>query len=206
VLFVGRLEERKGIDVLLQVLLRVLPRYPQVYVDLVGNDQLPGPGGIPYRTAFDNDVSVRPFSNRIRFHGELSEEKLRGLYRACDIFVAPSRFESFGLIFLEAMMFAKPVIGCKAGGMVEIVQEGATGLLAEPGNTASLERCLMQMIEDAPLRQRMGLCGRQRYELLFTPERMANEVIEFLSSVADMNGTIAHNNTVSKNTDLDVLA
>ena len=92
VLFVGRLEERKGIDVLLQVLRRVLPRYPQVHVDLVGNDRLPGPGGVPYRAAFDNDVSIRPFSNRIRFHGELSEEKLRGLYRACDIFVAPSRF------------------------------------------------------------------------------------------------------------------
>ena len=100
-------------------------------------------------------------------------------------------------------MFAKPVIGCKAGGMVEIVEEGASGLLAEPGNTTSLERCLVQLIEDEPLRQRMGLRGRQRYELLFTPERMAKEVIEFLSSV---NGTIAQKNTISTNTDLDVLA
>jgi glycosyltransferase involved in cell wall biosynthesis len=56
--------------------------------------------------------------------------------------VAPSRYESFGLVFLEARMFGKPVIGCRAGGMIEVIEEGVTGLLAEPGDAASLEASL----------------------------------------------------------------
>src|SRR5262249_4996186 len=88
--------------------------------------------------------------------------KLRGFYRACDIFAAPSRFESFGLILLEAMMFAKPIVCCRAGGMPEVVVEDETGLLAEPGDPASLERCLARLIEDPALRRRLGAAATRR--------------------------------------------
>jgi glycogen synthase len=185
VLFVGRLEERKGIDVLLGVLKRIMPLYPAVQVDIVGNDSLAGPGNVTYRAAFEIDKDAQSFRDRVRFHGEVDDERLRGFYRACDIFVAPSRFESFGLILSEAMMFGKPVIACRAGGMVEIVDDGVTGLLAEPGNLTSLETCLVRLIEDQQLRCKIGALARQRYERLFTPERMAKQLIEFLSSIAD---------------------
>lgn len=62
--------------------------------------------------------------------------------------VAPSRFESFGLVHLEAMMFGKPVVGCRIGGMKEVVQHDATGLLAEPGDADSLSNALRRLLED----------------------------------------------------------
>ena len=117
---------------------------------------------------------------------EVSEEALRGFYRACDVFVAPSRFESFGLILLEAMMFAKPVVCCRAGGMPEVVVEGETSLLAEPGDAASLECALERLIEDPALRQRLGAAGRRRYEAHFTPEHMASDVAAFLCRSASV--------------------
>ena len=190
-LFVGRLEARKGIDVLVAAAERLLPRFPDLYLDIVGDDTLRGPEGLSHRARFETDPASAAIRDRVRFHGEVSEEALRGFYRACDIFVAPSRFESFGLILLEAMMFAKPVVCCRAGGMPEVVIDGETGLLAEPGDVSSLEQCLTRLIQDAGLRQRLGAAGRGRYETNFMPERMALEVAAFLSDTAAAHRTAA---------------
>ena len=179
-LFVGRLEARKGIDVLLAAAVPLLVRFHHVHLDIVGNDSLAGPDGRTYRVLFETDPLYAGIRERVRFHGEVGEEALRGFYRACDIFVAPSRFESFGLTLLEAMMFAKPVACCRAGGMPEVVVDGETGLLAEPGDAASLERCLARLIGDSTLRGQLGEAGRRRYEARFMPERMAVEVAAFL--------------------------
>jgi glycosyltransferase involved in cell wall biosynthesis/GT2 family glycosyltransferase len=183
VVFVGRLEERKGIDVFLEAIREVLPDYPNVHVDIVGNDRIPGPGDVTYRAAFEADARVRPIHARVAFHGEVPDEVLRGFYRACDVFVAPSRYESFGLILVEAMIFSRPVIGCKAGGMVEIVEHGVSGMLAEPGDVSSLTSCLRQLLDDPSLRARLGEAGRARYEQFFSAKRMADEVLRFVSKV-----------------------
>ncbi len=183
VLFVGRLEERKGIDVLLQIAPELLARYPNVQLEIVGNDQIAGADGRTYRAAFEARAVPDGVRRRVVFHGEVSEARLRGFYRVCDIFVAPSRFESFGLILVEAMMFGKPVIGCRAGGMTEVAAEGVTGLLAEPGDASSLEACLTRLIDDADLRTRMGAAGRRRYETNFTTRRMAEAVVDLMLSV-----------------------
>ena len=115
----------------------------------------------------------------------MAEERLRGFYRACDILVTPSRFESFGLMLVEGMMFGKPVIGCRAGGMVEVVEDGMSGLLAEPGDVDSLTACLERLIADAALRARLGAAARARYEAAFTAERMVNDVVDVLLRVAE---------------------
>jgi glycosyltransferase involved in cell wall biosynthesis len=184
VLFVGRIEGRKGIDVLLETAKSLLPSFPHVYLDVVGSDPFAGDGGRSYRMMFDRDPAAAAIRDRVRFHGEVPEEALRGFYRACDVFVAPSRYESFGLIFVEAMMFAKPVVGCRAGGMPEVIADGVTGLLAEPGDAASLRGCLERLIADPALRARMGAAGRRRYEERFTPDRMIDALVAFLSTVA----------------------
>lgn len=185
VLFVGRLEERKGIDVFLQILPALLAQYPDLHVDIVGNDRLPNGFGGTYRGDFEERHAGAPFLDRVRFQGEVQEIALRGFYKACDVFVAPSRFESFGLILLEAMMFGKPVIACRAGGMVEVVEEGVSGLLALPGDPSTLADALVALIGSPELRSRMGRAGRERYEARFTPERMAEDVMSFITDVAD---------------------
>lgn len=181
ILFVGRLEARKGIDVLLEAALPVLARFPTAQLDIVGNATLPGPGGPPYRAAFLADPRTAAIRPRVVFHGEVDDAALRGFYAACDLFVAPSRFESFGLVFVEAMMFAKPTIGCRIGGMPEVIAEGETGLLAEPGNPAALADALTRLLADDALRTAMGRAGRARYDRLFTPRRMAEGVVAAFS-------------------------
>jgi glycogen synthase len=99
--------------------------------------------------------------------------------------VTPSRFESFGLMLVEGMMFGKPVIGCRAGGMVEVVENGKTGLLAEPGEVASLEACLNRLIEDPELRARLGASARKCYENCFKAHQMTAKVVAFLSKIGD---------------------
>ncbi|MFY0613144.1 MAG: glycosyltransferase [Hyphomicrobiaceae bacterium] len=183
VLFVGRLEARKGIDVFLEALPELLAKHPTMHVDVVGNDTLENADGTTYRKAFEESGVPVSALERVQFHGEVDNEQLRGFYRSCDVFVAPSRFESFGLIFVEAMMFAKPTIGCRAGGMPEIIIDNETGLLAEPGDAASLASCLEKLISDAGVRERLGKAGRRRYEQHFTAQRMTEAVAAFLATM-----------------------
>ncbi|GGF63771.1 hypothetical protein GCM10007301_24450 [Azorhizobium oxalatiphilum] len=180
-LFVGRLEIRKGIDVLLEIAPALLAGYPGLQIDIVGNDTIPGLNGRPYRRDFEDKGLPAALSNRIRFHGEVGEEELRGFFHACDVFVSPSRYESFGLVFVEAMMFSKPVIGCKVGGMVDVIAENETGLLAQPGDAGSLRAALVQLLNDAGLRAAMGAAGRRRYEAHFSRERMSTAIADLLS-------------------------
>jgi glycosyltransferase involved in cell wall biosynthesis/GT2 family glycosyltransferase len=175
-LFVGRLETRKGIDVLLKIAPNILRRFEKVQIDIVGDDKLPGPGGVPYRDAFERLDLPDEIARRVVFHGKIDGDRLRGFYRSCDVFVAPSRYESFGIIFVEAMMFSKPVVGCRAGGMPEIIEEGVTGLMAAPGDADSLYQCLTTLLSNEELRSRMGRAGRQCYEVHFTKERMVRDV------------------------------
>ena len=123
--------------------------------------------------------------DRVRFRGEVPETELRGFYRAADIVVVPSRFESFGIVALEAMSEAKPVIGCRTGGMVEVIEDEVSGLLAEPGDTESLRSAIARLVSDRGLRARLGEQGRAQYESKFTADRMADRVIEFLTSISE---------------------
>jgi len=97
---------------------------------------------------------------------------------AADIFVGPSLYESFGLVYLEAMMFAKPVVACRTGGVAEVVEAGVTGLLAEPGDPETLYECLAALIGDAGMRARFGTAGRSRYLEHFTREKFTARTLE----------------------------
>jgi glycosyltransferase involved in cell wall biosynthesis len=185
ILFAGRLEARKGIDILLSAVQQLFPKYPNIHLDIVGNDRIPGEGGTPYRRAFEASARAAGILDRVKFHGEVSDEILRGFYHECDVLVVPSRYESFGLVLVEGMMFGKPVIACRAGGMTEVVVEGVTGLLAEPGDVLSLERCLIELIDNVALRKRLARSSRHRYLEHFTPLSMARRLAEVLCRAAE---------------------
>ena len=175
--FVGRLERRKGADVFLAIVPNLLLRYPQVHVDLVGNDAIVWNDGRTLRERFETDHPDLRDDRRLRFHGEVSDTALRGFYDAAAIVVAPSRFESFGLVHLEAMMFGKVVVGCEIGGMKEVVENGVTGLLAVPGDEASLLRCLEELIGDPERRAALGRAARDAYLSRFTARNMATNTL-----------------------------
>lgn len=184
VCFVGRLESRKGVDVLMQIAPELLRRYPRVRLEFIGNDTIAGADGRTWRQWFESLPAFQSLRDRIAFRGEVTEDELRGVYRAADIVVAPSRFESFGLVHLEAAMYGKPVVGGRAGGMVEVVEDGITGMLAEPGDPGSLLAAISALVEDEARRERMGQAARRRYVETFTPERMADGVSHMFASLA----------------------
>ncbi len=178
VLFVGRFEKRKGIDELLEVIPGLLAEYPQVEFRLVGDDRLPHPeGGLTYRERFLAAHADAPWLDRVQFPGFVDDVALQAEYRACHIFVAPSRYESFGLIYLEAMREAKPCVGCQVGGIPEVVADGVTGLLTPPGDAAALAAALGRLINDTGLRQRLGEAGLMRYRAEFTVAAFAERVL-----------------------------
>ena len=185
VVFVGRLEQRKGIDVLLEAAKTLLPRYAELSFDLVGDDSIEDSTGRTFRESFTAEYGSEPWMDRVRFRGEVSDAELRGFYRTADIVVAPSRFESFGIVALEAMSEGKPVIGCRTGGMVEVIEDEVSGLLAEPGDTETLQSAIARLVSDRGLRSRLGDQGRSLYESKFTADRMADRVIEFLTSISE---------------------
>ena len=139
-LFVGRLEHRKGLPELLEALPAVLRKVPNLSIDLVGADNSVHDGslertGRTYPERLRADSSLR---QRIRVHGHVDDAELERFYRDCDFLVAPSRYESFGLILIEAMNWARPVIACRAGGPIDIVEECVSGLLVEPAASSEL--------------------------------------------------------------------
>ncbi len=162
ILFVGRLEARKGIDMLLECVTPLAEEFDDVVFTIVGDDSLAAPGGTTFRRAFE--ASATKVRGRVQFTGQVDDTLLRRYYAGCDVLVVPSRFESFGLILLEAMMFAKPVVATDVGGMKEIVLHGETGFLVPPDNVAALTSALAAFVRSAQLRRDMGEHGRKRYE------------------------------------------
>jgi len=175
--FIGRMEFRKGADVFLALAERLLQAYPALHIDIVGNDTIPLADGTTLRAQFERRHPALATGGRVVFHGDVPDAQLRGFYQAADLVVAPSRFESFGLVHLEAMMFGKPVIGCAAGGMREVIVDGETGLLARPGDEASLLAAIGRLVDDPALRARLGRAARQRYLERYQNRQVAEAIV-----------------------------
>jgi glycosyltransferase involved in cell wall biosynthesis/GT2 family glycosyltransferase len=184
-LFVGRLERRKGIHVLLAVLPALLERYPDWDVDIVGDDTLLDEDGRRFSQKFKAQHKRAPFLDRVRFHGRLDDSDVSRFYAQCDAFVAPSLFESFGLIYVEAMQYGKPVIGCRTGGVAEVITDGVNGLLAEPGDERSLADALARLMGDAELRQRLGDAGKESAREDFSHIAMARNAEHIYRALID---------------------
>jgi glycogen synthase len=176
VLFLGRLEKRKGIHDLLAAIPQVVAAAPHVRFTIAGADNSLYDGfqartGQTYGAWFAHrHPDLAPY---VQFLGGVSDEQLNQLYQSCDLFVAPSLYESFGLIYLEAMNYGKPVIGCQAGGIPEVVDNGVTGVLIEPEAPQALAEAILHLVRSPELLHAMGLAGRRRLLDRFTYLHMA---------------------------------
>ena len=174
VLFVGRLEGRKGIDTLLACIPSLAAEFSDAHFTVVGDDSLREADGMTVRGRFEASVEGRALADRVRFLGPVDDSELLGRYAGCDVFVAPSRFESFGLILLEAMRFAKPVVACRVGGMAEVVEDGGNGFLVEAGDVEGLRAALAALIASPQLRAEFGERSRQLFEERYTIAAMVH--------------------------------
>ncbi len=183
-LFVGRFEKRKGIDLLLEAVPIVLAAEPGTRFTFIGRDDLPGEHGGSYRAGFEELHAGQEWLDRVTFRGEVSDDELWDAYRACDVFVAPSRFESFGLIFVEAMMQSRPVVALRAGAAVEVVDDAITGVLVEPDRADLLAEALVELARDPSRRSALGAAGRKRFLDEYSIGAMADRAEGMFNSVA----------------------
>jgi glycogen(starch) synthase len=188
-LYVGRLEHRKGTLDLLTAISLVVGKTPPFRLTLVGRDRPHAPGG---RTFHDYATEVLPSTARecLCFRDFLSDQELDREYRQCDIFVAPSLYESFGLTYIEAMRYGKPVIGCSVGGVPEVVLDGRTGLLVQPGQPQALAGAIVALLTDSELRMRMGRAAYDWVRANFSVEVMAARTIDAYKHTLSSRGRI----------------
>lgn len=172
VLFVGRLEARKGIDTLLDAIPPLTRQFPDVAFAIVGEDSRPSEDDLTYRQWFEASPAWAEVADRVRFCGRVTDAELRRHYAGCDIFVAPSRYESFGLVLLEAMMFAKPIVAGDVGGMRYLVEDGLNGFLVPPADAGALGQAIARLVSSDQLRAEMGEQSRRRYEEHYTTAAM----------------------------------
>lgn len=188
-LFVGRLERRKGVHVLLDALPQIMAKHQDWECHLVGNDEVQDVNGRPLKDQFLSRHSGAPWLQRLHFHGTVDEQELHKFYQTCDLFVAPSLFESFGLIYPEAMQYSKPVIGCNVGGIPEVVEDGVDGILVPPSDADALASALDLLMSDEALRTRLGSAGsakvRCKLNYLQTAMAMADVYRDVIAEVGE---------------------
>lgn len=176
-LSVARLVDYKGIDKTLHALVLLRQRGRRLRYVIAGDG--------PFRSALEQQAFDLNLSDVVVFAGSLSRHALNTLYSQCDVFVLPSRFEprypsveGFGIVFLEANSFGKPVIGGNAGGVPDAIEDGRSGLLVNPDSALEIAAAIEKLMDNPDLANAMGNYGRQRALGRFTWERIAGQYIE----------------------------
>ncbi len=154
ILFVGRLDKRKGFLTLLEAFIKIKPHYPQLSLKVVGPFE--PDAGQPYQ-----DIAQTRQVTDVEFVGYVSPDRLPGVYHSADIFCAPSiGFESFGIVLLEAMAAGLPIVASDIAGYRSVITDGQEGLLVPPGQPAYLAKALCQLLDNPHQRRAMGWQGR----------------------------------------------
>ena len=154
ILSVARLaqdERYKGVDHLIRAVAQLPPDIQSVHLAVVASGD-----DLPRHRALAAELAIAP---RVHFFENLSPDDVAACYSRCDVFALPSTGEGFGFAFLEAMAFAKPVLGAAAGGVTDIVEHGANGLLVSPGDLGQLVQSLECLLRSESLRNDLGRKG-----------------------------------------------
>jgi glycosyltransferase involved in cell wall biosynthesis len=176
IVYVGRLEPRKGTIDLFHAVPRVLAAVPDARFVVVGVDRPLAPGGLTHAAWLEQNLSPEARA-RVELTGFVDDAARERLVEEADVFVAPSLYESFGLIFVEAMRVSVPVVGTTAGGIPEVVTHDETGLLVPPKDPERLAAALVRLLTDEPRRLAIAAAGRRRFVEKFSARAMAERTV-----------------------------
>ncbi len=158
ILFVGRLDWRKGFAHLLQAFFQLKPAYPRLRLQVVGPFS-------PKEAEPFKKMALTQGVTEIDFVGYALPEQLPGFYHQADIFCAPALgYESFGMVLLEAMAAGLPVVASDIAGYRSLLVDGQEGLLTPPGQPTALALALRRLMDHPALRVELGQRGRQKAE------------------------------------------
>lgn len=146
VLFVGRIQPLKGVDVALEGFARVADHHPDATLLVVGGPS--GPQGEAELEELRRRAAKPDLEGRVRFVEPVPHTTLPVYYRAADLLVVPSRSESFGLVAVEAQACGLPVVAARVGGLAHVVDDGRTGVLVEGWDPEEYGAVIRSLIED----------------------------------------------------------
>ena len=188
VLFVGRIEQIKGIDVLLRALGLLFQRHPDLRSDVcllvVGGALDPGDDAHETEKILElrRLVHEHRMEANVAFVGSRDQEQLALYYAAADVCAVPSLTESFGLVALEAMACGTPVVGTRVGGLQTLIEDGESGLLVPAGDDTALAEAIHAVLTDHRLRTHLSHGARERAER-FTWSRVGQRMTELYDKV-----------------------
>ena len=154
---VGRLVPRKGMDMAIRAMPEVVRQIPEAHFLIIGDGE--------YRADLEQMIQEELMQDHITLVGKVTDEDLLRFLQACDLFIMPNRTmpdgdtEGFGLVFREANACRKPVIGGRAGGAVEAVVDGETGLLVDGNKPAEVAEGIVKILSSPELADRMSVAG-----------------------------------------------
>lgn len=185
VVLAGRLSPFKGHEDLLDAAKIVLLRRPDTYFVLVGHDTQEaiythGPSATSYKKILEEKIAALDLGQRVQLAGYVPD--LTAVIAAATVSTMPSHEEPFGLVALEGMAMAKPVVACRSGGVPEFVIDGEVGLLVAPHDPPGLAEALLKVIENPELARNLGLNGRRRVERFHSAQQYSTAVSETILS------------------------
>ncbi|HHT9113574.1 MAG: glycosyltransferase family 4 protein [Planctomycetes bacterium] len=183
IMTVGRLDERKGHDMVIRAMAHVVKQFPNVVYMIVGKGR--------EEQRLKNLADNLKLQDHVIFTGFVADESLPDYYNLCDVFVLPNRetelhdqlkgdYEGFGVVFLEASACGKPVIAGKSGGSCEAVVNGVTGLMVDPRNEGEIGRAIERTLSDKNFANQLGMAGRSRAEKEFDWQHIAKTMESIL--------------------------
>jgi glycosyltransferase involved in cell wall biosynthesis len=154
--FVGNIERRKGLDTLVD---GIAAADAEAELTVVGRAVDEG-----YVASVRERVRDAGLDERVRFTGRLSDADLAAVLESSHVLAVPSRYEGFGIVYLEGLSFGLPALASRAGGAIDIVTDGETGVLVDPDDPAAVAAAVERLAADRDRLAAMGRAARRRYE------------------------------------------
>jgi phosphatidylinositol alpha-1,6-mannosyltransferase len=172
VLTVGRLQQRKGQDMLIRALPAIKRKFPDVLYAIVGDGE--------QRSHLEQLARQLDVSGQVQFRGETTDEELIQNYQQCDLFALPNReidgdIEGFGMVLAEAQACGKPVIAGDSGGTAETMRRGVTGYVVDCRTPEPLAGQIVSLLDDPARRDEMGSAARNHVVELLDWDALAGE-------------------------------
>ncbi|MFA5144811.1 MAG: glycosyltransferase family 4 protein [Candidatus Omnitrophota bacterium] len=170
VLYVGRLELRKGVHVLMRAIPRVLQEIPKAKFIFIGKDS-------GMRAYLINKVNQLRYQDNVEFIDALPRYRLKDFYQKSTICVIPSLWENHPYSCLEAMACGKAIVATETGGLPEIIQNGVNGVLVEAGSSSRLADNIVGLISNERLRDKLGRNARKTIEERYAPVKVIQQTV-----------------------------
>jgi D-inositol-3-phosphate glycosyltransferase len=177
-LFVGRIQPLKGVDVAIESLAMVRAAIPDARMVVIGGPS--GPSGDQEMVSLRNLIERRGLTGAVAMLDPVPHRRLAAYYRAADVLTLPSRSETFGLVAAEAQACGLPVVAAQVGGLRHVVSDGESGRLVEGWNPADHARVITEILEDEAVRQALSK-GAVAWSERFSWEATAHRFLELYS-------------------------